>query len=317
MKNQSNDKNVPATGVSADNNTKRKILITGATGATGGQAVNDLVRRNIPVRAFVHKIDERSEKLRAQGVEIAVGDLSDFEAVNEALKGITGAYFVYPIEVPGILEATAFFAQAALEQGVGAIVNMSQISARRIAKSHAAQNHWIAERLLDRSGIPVTHLRPTFFAEWLMYMSGSIREKDMFPLPFGDARYAPIAAEDQGRVIAAILNDPSEHAGKIYPLYGPKELTQYEVADILTQVLGRKITYAALEIKEFMEIWKKTGFSPYNHQHIAAVAQDCRDGLFSGTNDLVEKITGQKPLGMMDYILKNKALFSQSAAARA
>src|SRR5439155_26791403 len=71
-----------------------------------------------------------------------------------------------PIEVPGILEATAFFAQAALEQGVSAIVNMSQISARRIAKSHAAQNHWIAERLLDRSGIPVTHLRPTLIHAW-------------------------------------------------------------------------------------------------------------------------------------------------------
>jgi NAD(P)H dehydrogenase (quinone) len=63
---------------------------------------------------------------------------------------------------------------------------MSQISARRIAKSHAAQNHWIAERLLDRSGIPVTHLRPTFFAEWLMYLSDSIRERNMFPLPFGE-----------------------------------------------------------------------------------------------------------------------------------
>ena len=294
-----------------------KILVTGATGKTGGYAIKTLLELKVPVRALVHRIDARSEQLSADGVEIAQGDLSDFEAVNEALKGITGAYFVYPIEVPGILEATAFFAQAALEQGVSTIVNMSQISARRIAKSHAAQNHWIAERLLDRSGISVTHLRPTFFAEWLEYFSDSIREKDMFPLPFGDVRYAPIAAEDQGRVIAAILNDPAGHAGKIYPLYGPKELTQYEVADILTQVLGRKITYAALEIKDFMEIWKKTGFSAYNHQHIAAVAQDCRDGLFSGTNDLVEKLTGQKPLGMMDYIVKNKALFSQSAAARA
>jgi NAD(P)H dehydrogenase (quinone) len=187
---------------------------------------------------------------------------------------------------------------------------MSQISARRIAKSHAAQNHWIAERLLDRSGIPVTHLRPTFFAEWLLYFSDTIRQNNMFPLPFGDASCAPIAAEDQGRVIAAILSNPAEHAGKIYPLYGPEELTQYEVADLLTQVLGRKITYAAVEIEAFMEIWKKTGFSPYNHQHIAAVAQDCRDGLFSGTNDLVEQLTGQKSLGMLDYIVKNKAIFS-------
>src|SRR6266478_1337833 len=287
----------------------KTVLITGATGATGGSAIKKLLELKVPVRALVQKVDERSEKLSSQGVEIVRGDLSDFEAVSAALQGITAAYFVFPIQVPGILEATAFFAQAAIEQGVGAIVNMSQISARRIAKSHAAQNHWIAERLLDRSGIAVTHLRPTFFAEWLMYFSESIRENDTFPLPFGDVAYAPIAAEDQGRVIAAILNDPAEHAGKIYPLYGLKELTQYEVADILTQVLGRKITYVALEIEAFMEIWRrKTGSSAYNFQHIAAVAQDCRDGLFSGTNDVVEKLTGQKPLEIVDYITKNKAL---------
>src|SRR5277367_4376715 len=261
---------------------EKKILITGATGATGGHAIKRLLELNIPVRALVHQLDVRSERLSALGVEIVQGDLSDFEAVNGALKGITGAYFVFPIQIPGILDATAFFAQAALEQGVGAIVNMSQISARRIAKSHAARNHWIAERLLDRSGVPVTHLRPTFFAEWLMYFSQSIRENDVLPLPFGDARYAPITAEDQGRVIAAILNDPAEHAGKIYPLYGPKELTQYEVADILTQVLGRKITYVPVEIEAFSELWKGQGYSPYIRQHISAVAQDCRDGVFSG-----------------------------------
>src|SRR6266853_5598458 len=236
---------------------ENKILITGATGKTGGAAIKTLLQLKVPVRAFVHKTDARSEQLSADGVEIAQGDLSDFEAVNEALKGITGAYFVYPIEVPGILEATAFFAQAALEQGVGAIVNMSQISARRIAKSHAAQNHWIAERLLDRSGIPVTHLRPTFFAEWLMYLSESIAEKNMFPLPFGDARYAPIAAEDQGRVIAAILNDSAEHAGKTYPLYGPKESSQYEIADILTQVLNTDFVF--LEVAFEMVYHDKSG----------------------------------------------------------
>lgn len=287
----------------------KKVLVTGATGATGGNAIKKLLELKVPVRALVHQVDERSKKLSSQGVEIVQGDLSDFEAVSEALQGITAAYFVFPVKVPGLLEATAFFAQAALEQGVEAIVNMSQISARRIAKSHAAQNHWIAERLLDRSGIPATHLRPTFFAEWLIYVSESIREKNMFPLPFGDARYAPIAAEDQGRVIAAILNDPAEHAGKIYPLYGPKELTQYEVADLLTQVLGRRISYVPVEIDAFREIWKEMGYSPYIQQHISAVAQDCRDGVFSGTNDLVEKLTGQKPMTMLDYIVKNKAYF--------
>ena len=290
--------------------TPKKILITGATGATGSNAIAKLVELKVPVRALVHKLDERSKKLFALGAEIVEGDLSDFDAVDAALEGITGAYFVYPIQVPGILEATAYFAQAALERGVGAIVNMSQITARREAKSHAARNHWIAEQLLNRSGIPITHLRPTLFAEWLMYFAQAIREKSILPLPFGEARYAPISAEDQGRVIAAILNDPLEHAGKVYPLFGPTELSQAEIAEILSKALGRKITYVAMEIEPFKQVLKDLGFNDHFVQHISAVAQDCRDGICSGTNDSVTELTGRKPMPMTEYVEKNKALFA-------
>jgi uncharacterized protein YbjT (DUF2867 family) len=67
----------------------KKVLITGATGATGGNAIKKLLELELPVRALVHKVDECSEKLSSQGVEIVRGDLSDFEAVSEALQGIT------------------------------------------------------------------------------------------------------------------------------------------------------------------------------------------------------------------------------------
>ncbi len=293
-----------------------RVLVTGATGATGSVAIETLLSLKIPVRALVHQRDARSEQLIAQGVEVVEGDLADFEAISEALQGITAAYFVYPIQVPGILEATAFFAQASIEHGVSAIVNMSQASARRTAKSHAARNHWIAERLLDRSGVPVTHLRPTLFAEWIMYMRGAIRDKSILPLAFGDARYAPVTGEDLGRVIAAILKNPIGHAGKTYPLYGAREVSQYQIADMLTQVLGRKITYVPLEIEAFKNILKEMGFTPHFQQHMGYVCQDCLDGVFSGTNDLVRELTGREPLDMMDYIVKNETLFQEPAAAR-
>jgi len=218
--------------------------------------------------------------------------------------------------VPGIVEATAYFAQAAIEAGVGAIVNMSQILARRAAKSHASRDHWIAERLFDRSGIPITHLRPTLFAEWLMYLSQSIKEKAVLPLAFGDARYAPIAGEDLGRVIPAILSNPAEHAGKSYPLYGERELSEYEVAAILTEVLGKKVTYVPMENEAFKEMLKGMGFTPHFQQHMGHVAEDCVDGVFSGMNGLVEQLSDRKPLAMRDYIVKNKTLFSSGVAAR-
>ncbi len=291
----------------------KKILITGSTGSTGGHTIAELLQHHIPIRAMVHKLDERSDRLSAQGVEIIQGDLSNFDDLSAALQGISAAYFVYPIQSPGIVESTAYFAQAAAEQGVEAIVNMSQISARRTAHSHASRDHWIAERLLDRSGISVTHLRPTFFAEWLMYQSKGIREDDLLPLPFGAGRYAPIAAEDQGRVIAAILRNPADHAGQTYPLFGPVEYDLEEITAILSEVMGRKITYIPVEIEAFKDVMKERGFTPHFIQHISAVAQDCRDGLFAGTNDIVEQITGRKPLPVSDYIVNNRALFTQAS----
>jgi NAD(P)H dehydrogenase (quinone) len=71
---------------------------------------------------------------------------------------LSRAYFVYPI-VPGIVDATAYFAQAAKEATVSTVVNMSQVSARREAKSHAAFNHWMAERVFDWSGLTVCNQR--------------------------------------------------------------------------------------------------------------------------------------------------------------
>src|SRR5262245_59002410 len=93
-----------------------RFLITGATGATGGAAAVQLLEQGLQVRAFVHREDERAENLHWLGAEVVVGDLLDFDAVSEALKGVDRAYFVYPIR-PGLVQATAQFAQCAKEAG--------------------------------------------------------------------------------------------------------------------------------------------------------------------------------------------------------
>jgi NAD(P)H dehydrogenase (quinone) len=90
------------------------------------------------VRALVHTVDGRASRLAEQGAEIVAADLLDFSAVSSAMRGVTAAYLCYPI-TPGLVDVTAIFAQAASEAGVHAVVNMSQISARREAKSDSAR----------------------------------------------------------------------------------------------------------------------------------------------------------------------------------
>ena len=143
---------------------ERTFLVTGPTGPTGNNTVKSLLEAGVNVRAFTHRDDERAEALRKLGAQVVIGNILDFQAVRGAVEGVEAAYFVFPI-MPGILQATAYFAQAAKEAGLKSVVNMSQISARREARSHAALDHWLAERVFDWSGIPVAHLRPTLFAE--------------------------------------------------------------------------------------------------------------------------------------------------------
>src|SRR5271169_4985828 len=234
-----------------------KVLVTGATGDTGRATVDGLLARGHQVRALAHRQDERSKKLEDQGVEVVHGDLLDFGQVRSALRGVQRAYFVYPIR-PGILQATAYFAQAAKEAGVDGIVNMSQKSAREDAKSHAATDHWLSERVFDWSGLTVAHIRPTYFAEWLLYLAPMIKI-GLLHVPFGTGKHAPIASEDQGRVIAGILEDPAPHAGKVYPLFGPVEYTYRETAQVLSRVLGKSVEYQQVDFEEFETTLKAGG----------------------------------------------------------
>ena len=307
-----------------------KVLVTGATGDTGRAAIDEFLARGREVRALAHGQDERSKTLEDRGVEVVYGDLLDFNQVRAALIGVRSAYFVYPIR-PGILQATAYFAQASKEAGLDGIVNMSQKSARADAKSHAATDHWLAERVFDWSGVPTAHIRPTYFAEWLLYVAPMIKA-GILHVPFGTGKHAPIAAEDQGRVIAGLLEDPAAHGGKIYPLFGPVEYTYAETAKVLGRVLGKPVDYKQIGFDAFLEMLKSGrqdvagGASSRNLygelggkserpgdsftvQHLREVAIDHQDGIFEGTNDLVEKLGGRPPMTLEAFIEKHRAAF--------
>ncbi|HKP78969.1 MAG TPA: NmrA family NAD(P)-binding protein [Phenylobacterium sp.] len=289
-----------------------EYLISGASGRTGGGAIDELLTLGKTVRAYLRTDGEVAAALRKRGVEIAFGDFTDIDAIRAAMEGVKGGYFLHPI-TPGIVGAAAYFAQASKEAGLRSIVNMSQISARRDSTSHAAQDHWISERVFDWSGVATTHIRPTFFADWLVYphFAREIWARRTIEFPFLDGRHAPIATDDQGRVIAHLLARPEGHEGKVYTLHGPTELNHTEIADAMSDVLGAKITYEPMSIEAFkskMENHYK--FPPFLVQHLVEVAQDYRDGVFAGVNDNVEEITGKPPLSVAEFIGQNRAVFA-------
>ena len=209
---------------------------------------------------------------------------------------------VWPVQ-PGLIHATVNFAQAAQETGVAHVVNLSQRSADRHSKSHSCRDHFIAEQVLNWSGLAVTHLRPTYFLEWLLYpwQLPLFVEKGILRLPVGKGRHAPPAAADQGRVIAAILNDPAGHAGQTYPLFGPVEMDHEQMAAELSAALGRKIVFEDIPIDEYCRSMAAMGVPAYLVQHLGGAMAAYQQGVMAGMNDNIERLTGRKPMSVGEF----------------
>ena len=296
---------------------KSLILVTGATGKTGSAVVRQLLDRGYPVRATVRKRDERADDLEALGAEVVVADFHDLRSMRGAMEGVGRVYFVYPPQGARLIEATTIAATAARDAGVRGFVNMSQISAREDSDSPLARHHWLAEGILDWADVGAIHIRPTFFAEMLHILGAqTIAAEGKLYLPYGDERHAPAAADDIARVVVGLLTDPEPHVGERYVLTGPKNLTVAEMASVLSEELGTAVEYVDLPLDVWGDVISGVeGLNEFAVTHLKAVAVDHQNGIFGGETDVVERIGGQPPQSLPDFIRENIDAFGVASHA--
>ena len=279
----------------------KAVLVTGATGDTGRAAVREAIALGLTVRAMVHSKDARSEALAKIGAEIVMGDHLDINTVRAAMEGVAAAYFVWPVQ-PGLIQATVNFAQAAKEAGVSTIINLSQRSANRDSTSHSCRDSFIAEQVFNWAGVPVIHLRPTYFLEWLLYpWQLPYLQKGILRMPVGQGRHSPIAAEDQGRAIAALLKSPGEYIGTTIPISGPVEMDHEQMAAELSEALGRRIVFQDLPVEEYCASLEQMKVPAYIIQHLSGAMLDYQHGHMSGSDNNVEMLTGRRSMTVGEF----------------
>jgi NAD(P)H dehydrogenase (quinone) len=126
--------------------TQPTILVTGATGNTGGAIVSELLRKGVPVRAMVRRRDARSSALEARGAEVVVADLFDPDQLVAAMRGAQRAYFVPPY-TPYAIQSAVAFAVAAREAKLESIVQMSQWTSHRNHPALMTRQTWLIDRM--------------------------------------------------------------------------------------------------------------------------------------------------------------------------
>jgi uncharacterized protein YbjT (DUF2867 family) len=293
------------------------VLIAGAGGV--GRAVLERLRaQDVPVRAMVRRDDDLAQRLRALGAEVALGDLTRPELVAAALNGVGRMYFAMPVSPDHLLAATVV-ASVAREYGqLDCLVGMSQMtvsqmSATSTEESHQQRLHWLAEQVLNWSGLPVVHIRPTSFLDNPLFTTlaaRSIRENDTIALPFGTGRTSPVAVDDVARVVATVLRDPSPHIGHVYELTGPRAVDMNEMAEAFSRALGRRVTYVDVPLEWWRtEVLAKAGLPPHTEEHIATMARLHRENRYDRTSDDVRRVTGVPPQTIEEFVAGRTKLY--------
>ncbi|MGW1752648.1 NAD(P)H-binding protein [Streptomyces mirabilis] len=280
-------------------NASNLVLIAGA-GGVGRTVLEQLRVQGVPVRVMVRRDDDRAAGLRALGAEVVIGDLTRPETVAAALEGVGRMYFAMPVSPDHLLAATVV-ASVAREYGkLDALVGLSQLTVSQMTatsteESHQQRLHWLAEQVLNWSGLPVVHIRPTPFLDTPLFTSlaaRSIRENGTLALPFGTGRTSPVAVDDVARVVATVLRDPAPHVGQVYELTGPRSVDMTELAGEFSRALGRPVTYVNVPPERWEAELPKLGMPPHLEQHVAVMGRLHRENRYDRTADGVERVTG-------------------------
>lgn len=302
--------------------TQKPILVTGAggqIGAVGNTVTRLLLDRGKKIRAMVRRDDERAQALRDLGAEVVVGDLLDLADLYRIVEGCGSIYFGMSVSA-GYLAATANIAAVARHHGIDVLVNMSQLTVSQMSITETTDSpqhklHWLAEQILNWSGLPVVHMRPTVFMDtfFLRLAAMTVKNYNDIRVPFGDGKTSPIAAQDVALAVATVLMDPQPHLGKIFELTGPESADMSFFAGEFTKALGRPIRYLDAPMAAWQAAVQSFGITGHVLDHLSAMCELHKAGRYDRMTDQFKALTGRAPMTVRDFVTLHAQAFTADA----
>lgn len=268
------------------------VLVTGPTGTVGAPLVDALVERGVPVVAGMH------EPATVDGP--ATSRTLDFErpeTFGAALSGVRRVFLMRPPAISDTKRCIRPFIRAAEQQGVEHVVFLSLMGVNRVMP------HWRVEQDLRASSMGWTFLRPSFFAQNLRTAYGNdIRDRSQIRVPAGRGRTSFIDIRDVAALAALVLQEPASHAGQAYTLTGPQALGYEHVAAMLSDELGRTISYASPRLATYRRELKRSGL-PKDYVNVQLLINViARLGLAAKVTGAVAQLLGRPPTSLATYL---------------
>jgi uncharacterized protein YbjT (DUF2867 family) len=285
------------------------ILVTGATGNVGRDVLRGLLDLGLPARAGATDTDRARASLPANAPVVRF-DFTDSETFGPALEGVTRVFLMRPPQM-GDPKAFAGFLEALKVLGIEQVVFLSLLG----AQGNPVVPHRKLELAIQKLELPHVFLRPSFFLQNLSttHLTDILERDDLF-VPAGKGRTSFIDARDIAAVAVRALSVPHLVNGGI-DLTGPEALTYGEVAEIFSEVLGRRITYSDPAPPKFGREMQKRGIKPEFVNIMILIYTTNRLGLAARVTDDVHRVLGRAPLSVRDFVRDFRDVFSRPTDA--
>ncbi|MGX5820578.1 NmrA family NAD(P)-binding protein [Chitinophaga lutea] len=276
------------------------ILVFGATGHAGREVVKALAaEKDVTVKAATR----HPESYNVPGVAPVLLVQEDPATFAPALQGVDKVFLsVLPLDAGAGKKIAPFFAEAK-KAGVRKIVFLSSVGADTLPL------HDI-EAAVIASGIPYNIIRPNSFMENFTVgaFSQSVRDQHQLMASAGDGKMAIIATEDIAAATVPLLLDDSLQ-GKIYELSGPEALSYPEIAKLLSDALGRTITYAPVSEEDLITGMTSHGAPESVARYLAGLFRNTKNGIAGVVSTAVQDLSGKAPKRFADFLAANKGFF--------
>jgi len=279
------------------------ILVTGATGTTGGAVARQLIAAGLKPRLLLRSPDKAKEL--AGKAELCKGDLADPASVAAALAGCDKLFLVTAGVEGSELEGKAI--DAAKAAGVRHVVKLSVIGAEHEA-IRLGTWHRRNEKKLEASGMAFTFLRPGNFMSNCFFWIDTIKSQGAVYAPLGEGKYAPIDPADIGAVGVLALTKPG-HEGKAYTLTGPVAHSTGELVAMIAKASGRAIKYVDVPPQAAKEGMLKAGMPAAYVEALLELYAFMKSGNASMTTRTVAELLGRPPGTFEQWAAKNAAAF--------
>lgn len=315
-----------------DTDAAHPVLVIGATGRhgnTGEYLVARLREEGRVVRVLARTRSERTRRLEQLGAEVVFGDLHDRRSLIPALADVDLAYFAYPIAA-GVVPAAANYAAAVREVGIfPRTVVMSMGPAQKDHPSELGKAQWLAEQVMEWAGLDLTILRVSalFHQNLQVLHASSIRREQRFRNSFGSVQMAWIDGQDAAELGVVALLHPERFPDAVVWPRGFEMLSHYDIADMLTDLLGTEITFDPVTKhqwrQELVDLSGENGDEVVNSamaQHISSIGHAVSvQGAASlpADPDALRALIGREPISLRSYLSAHRDDFTPSRLAPA